>query len=326
MGMFLPFDKGLAPISAGTPWAIQQAFVTAFFYHFMMHDKTGIFSQWQLILLLSYMCVSGFVGVGLRDLIGTYDESTIRVLLATLAVVTAISQVLFNAEANLLSPLHKFLYLVFHVNGPNPQGITKTFVAYLNRMFNHIRVWPGIVQIPNKTVGWDYLTRLSLEPVLEVWRVIIVVGVAAGYLYSNVPPSSIVMSRPLSLGGNIGVCHMFNLNQVCSPYTLALENISGKYHLSSYSGHSASGKYVWRLPLASSKPTDSSISLKLSQEGVLVLTGSSAKEMVDRVLWTADKKCLSGSNANKQKMAKLTLDPITGIPNINCPDGSILVF
>ena len=39
--MFMPFDKGLKPISDGTPWPIQGAFMSAFFYHTIIHDKTG---------------------------------------------------------------------------------------------------------------------------------------------------------------------------------------------------------------------------------------------------------------------------------------------
>ena len=41
LGAFLPFDKGLAPISSGTPWPIQQAFLTSLFFHFLVTDKAG---------------------------------------------------------------------------------------------------------------------------------------------------------------------------------------------------------------------------------------------------------------------------------------------
>ena len=41
VGMFMPYDKGLQPISDGTPWALQGAFMSAFFYHTVIHDKTG---------------------------------------------------------------------------------------------------------------------------------------------------------------------------------------------------------------------------------------------------------------------------------------------
>ena len=32
LGAFLPFDKGLAAVTAGTPWPIQAAFLTAVIY------------------------------------------------------------------------------------------------------------------------------------------------------------------------------------------------------------------------------------------------------------------------------------------------------
>lgn len=50
LGAFLPFDKGLSPIALGTPWPIQQAFLTSLFFHFLITDKTGIVgrSMWTL--------------------------------------------------------------------------------------------------------------------------------------------------------------------------------------------------------------------------------------------------------------------------------------
>ena len=42
LGAFLPFDKGLSPIASGTPWPVQQAFLTSLFFQFLVNDKTGI--------------------------------------------------------------------------------------------------------------------------------------------------------------------------------------------------------------------------------------------------------------------------------------------
>ena len=112
LGMFLPADKGLSPISSGTPWAVQQAFLTAFFYHFMVHDK------------------SGFVGGTVRAILGQHEESAVRVLLVTLAGATAIAQSVFNPEANFLTPFHKLLYLIFQVNGTPLESSSSSFFFF----------------------------------------------------------------------------------------------------------------------------------------------------------------------------------------------------
>lgn len=68
LGQFLPFDKGLTPIKNNTPWPVQAAFLTSTFYHLMINDKTG------------------FLGVGLRRMIGSYSPSTVLMIIATVQV------------------------------------------------------------------------------------------------------------------------------------------------------------------------------------------------------------------------------------------------
>jgi hypothetical protein len=112
-GMFMPrilgLEKGkrfgdevdeVTAVRDGTPWNVQGAFLTAAFYHFMVHDKAGA------------------VGHLLRGSVGSYTEPETRIIIATMWLATGLCQVLFDANANLFHPLHKLLYLIFQVDGP----------------------------------------------------------------------------------------------------------------------------------------------------------------------------------------------------------------
>ena len=89
IGVFLPFDKGLKPISDGTPWPMQGSFMSAFFYHTVVHDK------------------SGPIGIMARNIFGSYNESTARLIIGTVWISTSIAQNFFDPAANLFTPFHK---------------------------------------------------------------------------------------------------------------------------------------------------------------------------------------------------------------------------
>jgi len=100
---FFPTDKGLAAITNGTVWPLQAAFMTSAFYHIMVNDTEGM------------------VGNAFRSVFGTHSESTIRIVIVTIQLISLYAQAFFSPSANLFSPLHKVLYLIFQVEGPKNQ-------------------------------------------------------------------------------------------------------------------------------------------------------------------------------------------------------------
>jgi hypothetical protein len=60
----------------------------------------------------SGILLSGPSGHSLRLVVGTYSEETAHVIIATMWLVTGLSQVLFEVEANLFTFFHKLLYLM----------------------------------------------------------------------------------------------------------------------------------------------------------------------------------------------------------------------
>ncbi len=151
LGMFLPFEKGLAPIKNNTPWNLQGALLTASFYHIMVHDKTG------------------FLGVALRSVVGSYDAAAAKTIIATGQILSLELQALFNGDANLFTPVHKLLYLVLQVQGP-------------------------IVAVPapvKASVGWNIQVRHRLAGLVDMCRAALVVGAVVCYLRANVPAHSL---------------------------------------------------------------------------------------------------------------------------------------
>lgn len=100
MGQFIPLDKGFTPISNGTPWPIQGAFLSAIFYHLVVYDQEG------------------FLGKSLRAVIGNLTEEDARVVIATMQLIQLVSQVIIHPEFNIFKPIHKLLYFLVDVQGP----------------------------------------------------------------------------------------------------------------------------------------------------------------------------------------------------------------
>jgi len=244
VGMFMPFDKGLKPISDGTPWPIQGAFMSAFFYHTIIHDKTGP------------------IGMISRNIFGSYNESTARLIIGSVWISSGIAQNFFDQSANLFTPFHKFLYLVFQVDGPGNFS-TK--------------------QKEGTTVGWDYRTRLILERWIELSRVLIVVACVSFHIYYNLPPvridagtvAPITMhtldngSRPL-----VGNCQLFSSFRGCTATSMSMYSLEkGTYQLAV---KTKKGDVTWTYDLPSSlKSTQvatSLLDLQLSDMGQLTIT------------------------------------------------------
>jgi len=215
MSAFLPLDKGLAPIAKNTPWPIQAAFMTATFYHLMIHDTQGIF------------------GVTLRSMLGTYTPATLTTIIAIVQIAHIELQLFLSPDVNLFTPFHKIGYLVFQVEGPklpSQQGTTK----------------------PN--VGWDLKARNRLKVLLEISRVLIVLSTIAGYIFLMVLPVSLpavptvpaitnqlklqstvvpfkqykeMQRRALPLNGSIGRCQWFQPWRQCQPAMMKFEQLDG---------------------------------------------------------------------------------------------------
>lgn len=274
-GLFLPFDKGVgAVVGNGTPWPMQAALMTAVFYHLEVFDKTG------------------FVGVGFRSVFGTYDDATVRSLVAAVQVASLLAQAIFDESANFFTPVHKFLYLVFQTKGPANQDQTR-----------------------DKTVGWDYHTRIRLEHVIEVLRAVIVTAVIATHIWLYFPSAALVPGVKLPVGKHIGTCQLFS-PLPCQPATLSLYP-GAALRLAAYKGRAAAdaakaGASTWAVDIPARLAAGESAHAALGVDGVLRVVATSAGG-VDRQLWASKGgKCKAGA-----AQVQLTLNA-NAIPTISC--------
>lgn len=311
MGQFIPFDKGLVAISAGVPWPIQGAFLSALFYHLMVNDAQGL-------------CGNTF-----RAVFGTYSEQTVRIIIATVQIATLLLQAVFSPTANLLTPVHKLLYLVFQVQGPL-----------------------DVQQKPKETIGWDYNTRLALERAIELGRILIVLLVLAVHIYLTAPPTVLLAATPvgkgitwgrppaIALGSSVGTCQMFAYVRDCQPHHLILENVAAdaakggvSLQFASYpapakkwysSTASSSGKSVWQRSI-SKKPVlaEGTVSARLDQDGTLRVVSSGRDDQQEEALWTSSTRCKAKAAATEGSPVYLTLDA-AGRPVVHCADGSVV--
>lgn len=284
-GQFLPFDKGLAPVVGnGTPWPIQAAFLTSVFYHLECFDK------------------SGFLGVGFRSIFGTYDDSSVRVIIATVQIATTLAQVLFNESANFFTPFHKFLYLVFQVTGPTRQD-----------------------QSRNKTVGWDVNTRYAMEHCIEIGRVFVVVAVIMTHIYITYPSSTLVPGMRLGVGSHIGSCQM--PLSACQPSTLSLYSTDKGFKLSSYAGKSSAtppSQSVWSVDIPAQLKVGETASAILGEDGVMRVVASTPGSQTERQLWASKSKC-GVSNSNSGSKVKLQMTQ-SGVPTVACAGGDTVTL
>jgi hypothetical protein len=154
MGMFLPFTKGLSPITKNTPWNIQAAFYTAFFYHTMVYD-------------------TGFVGQCMHLIIGTYTKEKVLVIIAITQIMHLELQILLSSDVNFFLPIHQVVYLIFQVNGP---------ILELNYMVGQVKSF----------VGWPSIARKRLSILVNLSRILLVLTVVIGHIYFTVLPVRIV--------------------------------------------------------------------------------------------------------------------------------------
>ena len=288
----------------------------------------------------------GAAGTALRAVCGTsYSEPTVRVLVASMHIATLLLQLFFSPDANLFTPVHKLLYMVFQTEGPT-----------------------NVMQKPLvQTVGWDIHTRVALERAIEVGRVLVVLLVLSLHVYHSAPPTvlraagtgPVGITQQISLGKSVGVCQLFSYARSCEPVYLALENTASdaskggvSLQLSSYKGTAAKNwfgsssssssdskgagkqKVTWQRPI-SRRPVLVGegavvVSARLDgSTGVLRVVATSDANGQEEALWTSSSRCPTGKTAAAAAAttgsAYLTLDLATGTPVVHCPDGNTVV-
>lgn len=298
-GMFIPFDKGMTPVTNGSPWPLQGAFMAATFYHLMVNDTTG------------------FMGNALRSLIGTYSEDSVKVAIGTMHICTNLAQTLFHPDANLFTPIHKFLYLIFQVDGPS-----------------------GADQ-KEGTVGWEYRTRIVLERWIELSRVLTVIAVILLHVYITQPPSILNAGSNMQVGssGTLGNCQMLGSMRPCTPFILSLNakkstptSLDYDYSMVSSKGFkdSVNATQVWTLPLTPLKKlkvqtNPENVSLSLGNDAVLRLVTSNVADKTEEILWSSKAICPTKAASSTAGAGKIFLDinKDTGIPEVHCADGTV---
>lgn len=338
-GAFMPLDKGLSPINAGAPWALQAAFMSSAFYHLVVNDKYGP------------------VGAAVRAVVGTHSHNRAVVIIATCQIVSQLAQTIFSPSANLFTPVHKFLYLVFQVQGPPSAAPKAVGSADAN-------------PVDSSTVGWEYRTRLFLERLLESFRVMVVVLAVLLHVYFTVPPTSIYSEMSLKSGGlhapeiftdmvgtglrdllntpaperytalhigdKIGTCQFLKSVRSCSPYLLTLDHIPPSsaggpdaFKLLAFKGSSLTPTTDphWTLdltPLQNAKKLQGAsldnVKFTVDNQGLLKLVLTNGSDAT--VLWNA-KSSFCKSDKPLAGYTSLSLDPLSGNPSVKCQDGSV---
>jgi len=299
----------------------QGAFLSAVFYHLMVNDTEGV------------------AGTALRAVCGTYSETTVRMLVASMQIATLLLQLFFSPDANLFTPLHKLLYMVFQTEGPT-----------------------NVVQKPLvQTVGWDIRTRIALERSIEVGRVLVVLLVLSFHIYHSAPPTvlravgagPVGITNQITLGKSVGVCQLFSFARKCEPVYFALENTASdaskggvSLQLTSYQGTAAN---TWFGSSDSSKSAEKqkvtwqrsiprrpvlvgegavTVSARLDgATGVLRVVATNDANGQEEALWTSSSRCpaVAASTSSSSSAAYLTLDATTGKPVVHCSDGTTVV-
>lgn len=298
--LFMPLTKGLDPITHDCPWAIQGAFLTSTFYHLMINDTTG------------------FLGNSLRAFVGSYSEEQTRMVIATVWILHGVLQNYFDATANLFTPLHQVLYLVFQVDGPR-------------------------ISQKEGTVGWEYRTRLVLERWIELCRVLAVVAVICAYVYHNMPLTSLAANTVVESSSSrpcIATCRIFSQMRFCQPYRMFFEvtdeisTSKGKsaavYRLRVEKGQSkTSFENVWNSTFGFKDfGANSVVTMSLANDGLLsILRSDKDKELTkkgDEVL-LSKRRCVMTSKPEDESSDKasaalvhMTLNRDSGLPEIVC--------
>lgn len=335
VSQFFPLDAGLSPVAKGTPWTMQGAFLSSFFYHVLVHDHRG------------------FIGCFFRGILGTHSRARIRVCIASMHLVTLVFQVIFSQDFNLFTPFHKFFYLILQLHGP---------AISLDKKISG-------------TVGWTYASRIIFEKWMNWLRFLFVLLVLGGHIYLTRPPAALHPGSKILVGESIGTCQFFSPVKLCNPYILALEAQrfvlstgetevwSTAYRIATYSGTvlpaivAGSGQEPFavqgkeKVPLRSLSPVwsrtikyPSSLprqdskhfaALKLDPSGVLQLIFFDKIKKIEIVIWESNRKCTADDTYAHEDKSKvkglaelvgLVLDSVTGFPVIRCSDGSILTI
>ena len=287
---FMPLNKGLAPIDNATPWTLQGAFMTAVFFYFQVCDKTG------------------WLGSSFRAVFGSHSEADVRAIIATVHIATILTQVIFDESANFFTPIHKFLYIVFHVNGPTRAN--------------------QFTETPAKTIGWAWQTRITLERCLEVGRVLIVVGVVITHIFLLYPSSALVPGLRLSPGNHIAICQgsVFGLSRSCEPSSFSFLETAQGFKLVAYKGKPSTEvdaqSVTWKTDVYAKLASDEKASAVIGVDGRLRVVAENTGSQSERELWVSKSSCKAPtSSTSKFSKGSMTLEEASGTPIVLCPGG-----
>lgn len=301
IGAFLPFNKGLAPIEKSMPYGMQAAFVTSTFYHLMVNDKLGC------------------LGCGLRRVVGTFTRDQALTFIAGFHLYHLFGQMFFDKDVNLMSPVHKLLYMVFNVKGPIMSK----------------------AEIEKPHVGWMIDKRNTLASIMVYGRAVLAAIVLMAHIWLNSPNVAVTYSTPLTVGSSIGICQYASPILVfdCSPIYMYLGEHKGGYSLSVFEGYAKTYeptlKAKWTKNLTTARK-GSTATLSVQPSGVFELKDE------DTLLWSSkDAPCgsvpvpaldpaFTASNPwvefitflQTPQETRLILNSATGTPTIECSSAS----
>jgi TRIC channel len=108
-GLFLPLDKGLASLKAGSPWPLQSAFYGATAFHLLSHDAR--------------------VRAVAEPVLGLPSENQVRALVAAFFGLVAFLHTAVHPEFNPFTYAHKFAYTVSGIAPPQKVAVAAPATA-----------------------------------------------------------------------------------------------------------------------------------------------------------------------------------------------------
>ena len=266
-GMFFPQKgDGFSAIEVDTPWALQGAFITSTFTHIMINDKVG------------------FLGNGLRALIGTHSLDNVTVLLATMHIFTNLTQIYLSPNGTLFEQFHKVLYLITGVNGPK---------------FNKIKEPETISNIIKKTKYTEFAMHF------------LVMVVSLAIFCARVPPLTLEVGKSISSNSQgVATCQIFSNYRGCVPYSLVLKETKTSLSF---------GTSTWNAPIRA-KPDGGILRADIDEIGTLRVVSVSKEDdtQIEKVLYSSTKKCHIPSTSTYLTMGE------KGNPVVVCGDNSII--
>jgi uncharacterized protein YcbX len=106
--------------------------------------------------------------------------------------------------------------------------------------------------------------------------------------------------------------------RACKPHLLRLEKDQNKYALTSYDNSKSVGEKLWSTHFSSR--ADAPNYFTLTQDGKLKLVRYNDQDKTETEVWSSSKAICGDIKGDWA--VKLTLDRVTGIPQVTCADGS----